>query len=60
MRVCRERDSGGGGGGREERESERVCSIILSNAGETDWKILAIDINDPSAEKLNGGWIMLV
>ena len=25
--------------------------------GETDWKILAIDVKDPLAEKLNGGWM---
>jgi inorganic pyrophosphatase len=34
--------------------------FILPNPGETDWKILAIDVNDPLAEKLNGGWMTLV
>lgn len=24
------------------------------NTGETDWKILAIDVTDPLAEKING------
>lgn len=28
--------------------------IALIDEGETDWKILAIDINDPLASKLNG------
>lgn len=28
-------------------------------AGETDWKILAIDIKDPLAEKLNGEPLIL-
>ena len=27
--------------------------------GETDWKILAIDVTDPLAEKLNGKWSQL-
>jgi len=27
---------------------------IRTILGETDWKLLAIDINDPIAEKLNG------
>ena len=34
--------------------------FFISNTGETDWKILVIDINDPLAEKLNGGWITLI
>ena len=29
-------------------------SVSLLFAGETDWKILAIDVADPLAEKLNG------
>ncbi len=27
--------------------------VVLTPAGETDWKIIAIDVNDPLAEKLN-------
>ena len=28
--------------------------IALIDEGETDWKIIAIDVNDPNAEALNG------
>jgi inorganic pyrophosphatase len=28
--------------------------IALVDEGETDWKIIAIDVNDPKAEKVNG------
>lgn len=28
--------------------------MALIDEGETDWKVIAIDINDPLAEKLNG------
>lgn len=28
--------------------------LALLDEGETDWKLLAIDIRDPMAEKLNG------
>ena len=31
-----------------------VLSWSYSFAGETDWKILVIDVQDPLAEKLNG------
>ena len=36
-------------------QSGNVCCIYLHCfVGETDWKILAIDVADPLAEKLNG------
>jgi len=28
--------------------------MALLDEGETDWKVLAIDVNDPLAPKLNG------
>jgi inorganic pyrophosphatase len=28
--------------------------MALLDEGETDWKLIAIDINDPMAEKLHG------
>lgn len=28
--------------------------MALLDEGETDWKVLAIDVNDPLASKLNG------
>ena len=28
--------------------------MALIDEGETDWKLLAIDINDPLASKMNG------
>jgi len=28
--------------------------MALLDEGETDWKLIAIDIKDPMAEKLNG------
>ena len=28
--------------------------MALIDEGETDWKVIAIDINDPLAEKMNG------
>jgi inorganic pyrophosphatase len=28
--------------------------MALLDEGETDWKVIAIDINDPLASKLNG------
>lgn len=28
--------------------------IILLFSGETDWKVLAINVNDPLAQKMNG------
>ena len=31
--------------------------IALIDEGETDWKILAINTNDPLAEKLNGNCV---
>ena len=31
--------------------------MALIDEGETDWKVLAIDINDPLAPKLNGNII---
>ena len=30
--------------------------LTFHPTGETDWKILAINVNDPLAENLNGGW----
>lgn len=33
-----------------------VSELIHSVIGETDWKLIAIDINDPLAEELNGNW----
>lgn len=29
-------------------------NFICCHLGETDWKLIAIDINDPLAEELNG------
>jgi len=29
-------------------------TMLLIDEGETDWKIIAIDVTDPLAEKLNG------
>lgn len=29
-------------------------TVALIDEGETDWKILCIDVNDPVAEKMNG------
>lgn len=29
-------------------------TVALIDEGETDWKILCIDVNDPQAEKING------
>ena len=31
-----------------------------THLGETDWKILAIDVTDPLAEKLNGESLILL
>lgn len=31
--------------------------MALLDEGETDWKVLAIDVNDPLASKLNGNVI---
>lgn len=31
--------------------------MALIDEGETDWKVIAIDVNDPLAEKLNGIFI---
>ena len=28
--------------------------VALIDEGETDWKVLAINVNDPLAEKMNG------
>lgn len=28
--------------------------MALLDEGETDWKLIAIDINDPMADKVNG------
>ena len=33
-----------------------VDMYTYDTVGETDWKILAIDVTDPLAEKLNGKW----
>lgn len=30
-------------------------TMALLDEGETDWKVVTIDVNDPLAEKLNGG-----
>ncbi len=32
----------------------RFEKVLISHTGETDWKVLAIDTEDPLAEKLNG------
>ena len=32
--------------------------MALLDEGETDWKLIAIDIKDPMAEKLNGIFLM--
>ena len=29
-------------------------TVALIDEGETDWKILCIDVNDPMAEQMNG------
>ena len=39
----------------EESLTGKIFIILLHPTGETDWKILAIDVNDPLAENLNGG-----
>lgn len=31
--------------------------MALLDEGETDWKVIAIDINDPLASKLNGNYL---
>ncbi len=31
-----------------------LCRYAMIDEGETDWKILAIDIKDPLADKING------
>jgi hypothetical protein len=31
--------------------------MALLDEGETDWKVLAIDVNDPLASKLNGKYL---
>jgi inorganic pyrophosphatase len=33
-------------------------AMALLDEGETDWKIIAVDINDPLADKLTGEWVM--
>ena len=33
--------------------------MALIDEGETDWKVIAIDVNDPLAEKLNGMFSIL-
>lgn len=33
--------------------------MALLDEGETDWKLIAIDIRDPMAEKLNGNAVFL-
>lgn len=32
--------------------------MALLDEGETDWKVLAIDVNDPLASKLNGKYLI--
>ena len=34
----------------------QLCTLILQIliSGETDWKILAIDVTDPKADEING------
>ena len=34
-------------------------TLALIDEGETDWKILAIDINDPKASEMNGTYCIL-
>ena len=29
---------------------------MINFTGETDWKVMVIDVKDPLAEKLNGKW----
>ncbi len=30
------------------------CNLLFVFLGETDWKVIAIDVTDPLADKLNG------
>lgn len=34
--------------------------MMIFVTGETDWKIICIDVNDPLAEKLNGKFTLVV
>jgi inorganic pyrophosphatase len=50
--VC---EIGSANGVRGEIKQVKVLGVIaLIDEGETDWKVIAIDINDPLASSLNG------
>jgi len=34
--------------------------MALLDEGETDWKVIVIDVNDPLAPKLNGKYIFII
>jgi inorganic pyrophosphatase len=34
--------------------------MALLDEGETDWKVIAIDVNDPLAPKLNGRFCLVM
>ena len=38
----------------EVKQVKVLGTLALIDEGETDWKILAIDINDPKASEMNG------
>lgn len=38
----------------EVKQVKILGTVALIDEGETDWKILCIDVNDPWAEKING------